>query len=150
VELLRIQRAAEQMLAPLAFGRPADIMRLLRPEPGDFDRVFSGDAVERARVGYTNLWNSPPRNLAKAGQTEVHAFACDAESLTTENEFSRHFPGGYRHIAGYLKPGLVWLRFEFVAPGQSLGMAHDGLVQLGERWAWFPKPWRVLGGGEDN
>jgi hypothetical protein len=149
-ELVRIARAAEQMLAPLAIGKPEAIIRLLRPEPGDYERVFVGDAAERARVGYTALWNAPPRDLAKPGQTVVRALACDAESLRTDNEFSREFPGGYRRIAGYLQPSVVWLRFKFLAPGQSTGMAHDGLVRLDDRWAWFPKPWRILGGGEGN
>lgn len=27
-----------------------------------------------------------------------------------------------------------------------LGMAYDGLIYVNGHWAWFPKPWRVLGG----
>jgi hypothetical protein len=150
VELHRIQRAAEEMLAPLAIGRPQQIIELLRPREADYERVFIGEAAGRARVGYTVMWNSPPKSLGKPGQTEVHAFACDAESLRSENEFSREFPGGYRRIAGYLQPQNVWLTFKLVAPGQSLGMAHDGLVWLDDHWAWFPKPWRILGDGEAN
>ena len=32
-----------------------------------------------------------------------------------------------------------------VLPGESLGMAFDGLVHVNGHWAWFPKPWRALG-----
>lgn len=151
VELFKIQRAAEAMLAPLATGNvAADILRLLRPRDEDYARVFMPEAVDRARAGYTAMWNAPPKSLGKAGQTAVKAFACDAESLRSENEFSQNFPGGYRHIAGYLKPELVWVAFKFVQPGETTGMAHDGLVFLGDHWAWFPKPWRILISGAEN
>jgi hypothetical protein len=150
VELLRIKREAEQMLSALAVGPGEDILRTLRPRDEDYARVFTPEAAERARVGYTAMWNAPPRSLGKPGQTEVRAVACDAESLRTDNELSRGFPGGYQRIAGYLNPELVWVAFKVVVPGQSLGMAHDGLVYLGDHWAWFPKPWRVLSSGEEN
>lgn len=150
VELHRIQRAAEAMLTTIVLGTPEDIVRNLRPHDEDYARVFLPEAAERAQLGYTSLWNAPPKSLGKAGQTQVRAFACDAESLRTENDFSRNFPGGYRHIAGYLKPELVWVAFKVLVPGQSQGMAHDGLVFMGDHWAWFPKPWRILSTGAEN
>jgi hypothetical protein len=150
VELVRIKREAEQMLSALAVGSAEGILRTLHPRAEDYDRVFTPEAAPRARVGYTALWNAPPRGLGKPGQTEVHAVACTAGSLRSDNEFSRAFPGGYQRIAGHLKPEVVWVAFKVVVPGKSLGMAHDGLVYLGDHWAWFPQPWRVLSSGDDN
>ena len=150
VELHRIQRAAEALLATIVAGPAEDILRALRPRDEDYDRVFVPEAADKARAGYLSLWNSPPKSLGKGGQTEVHAYACDAESLRSDNEFSRNFPGGYKQVAGFLKPECVWLAFKVVVPGQSTGMAYDGLVFLDDHWAWFPKPWRFLSSGESN
>jgi hypothetical protein len=150
VELQRIKRAAEAMLTAIVTGAPEDLVRNLRPRDDDYARVFTPDAAETARTGYLSLWNAPPKALHKAGQTQVIAFACDAESLRTDNEFSRSFPGGYQRIAGFLEPKMVWLAFKTVVPGQSTGMAYDGLVYLDDHWAWFPKPWRILSSGEAN
>jgi hypothetical protein len=144
-ELKRIQRAAEALVAPLAKASPEQIVAALRPRDADYAAVFVGDAAARAQAGFAALWNNPPRGLGQPGQTEVHAFATQAESFASENEHSREFPGGYRKVAGQLKPDVVWLRFKLVAPGESTGMAYDGLVYLGDHWAWFPKPWHVLG-----
>ncbi|TMQ06352.1 MAG: hypothetical protein E6J91_38110 [Deltaproteobacteria bacterium] len=33
--------------------------------------------------------------------------------------------------------------------GEQLGMAYDGLIYVNNHWAWFPKPWRALGGSGD-
>ena len=150
VELQRIKRAAEALLTTIVGGPPEELVRNLRPRDEDYARVFTPEAAETARAGYLSLWNSPPRGLSKAGQTQVIAFACDAESLRSDNEFSRNFPGGYQKIAGFLKPELVWVAFKTVIPGQTTGMAYDGLVYLDDHWAWFPKPWRILSSGDAN
>jgi hypothetical protein len=139
-DLLDIQRAAEAMLRPLATAAPDRILTTLQPREEDYARAFVGDAVAQARAGYQAFWASPPRGLAKPGQSEVVAVAVNVESLAGESEF----PGGYRGIAHLLKPETVWVRFKFLAPGASAGMAYDGLLWLGGRWAWFPKPWRVF------
>jgi len=147
-ELYKVQRAAETVLKPLATGRPVEVMTLLKPQDGDFTRVFVGDAAAKARDGYMQMWTSPPGPLGKRGQTEVHAFATTADAFKTENEFSQQFPGGYRKIADHLDPNLIWVAFKFVEPGRTSGMAYDGLVWLDGRFAWFPKPWRILLAGD--
>lgn len=141
-DIARIQREAITMLASLT--SQAAIIETLRPRAEDYPRVFVPSVSDIACIAYTAMWNAPPKSFAKPGQTEIIAHACDAESLTTENEFSNHFPGGYRKIAQLLVPDVVWVAFKFVVPGESLGMAYDGLVRLGDRWAWFPKPFRHL------
>jgi len=47
-------------------------------------------------------------------------------------------------VAAHLKPGLRIYAFKFVEPGQSLGMAYDGLVRVNGQWRIMPKPWRAL------
>jgi hypothetical protein len=147
-ELHKIQRAAQIALKPLAAARPVEVMSLLKPQDDDYERVFIGDAIVKARDGYAQMWTSPPGPLGRRGQTEVHAFATTADAFKSENEFSQQFPGGYRKIAEHLNPSLVWVAFKFVEPGKTSGMAYDGLVWLENRFAWFPKPWRILLAGD--
>jgi len=54
------------------------------------------------------------------------------------------FAGGLPDVAEQLVPDRFWVAWEFVEPGASCGMAYHGLVWLDGRFAWFPKPWRVL------
>jgi hypothetical protein len=144
-DLLLIKRQAEQFLTPLVRATPEELVRALRPRPEDYARVFVDAAIARAQTGFGELWNAPPKSLGKPTQTEVRAIAGDAASFRDDNDISKAFPGGYRKIAHLLVPDVVWVSFKLTAPGESLGMAHDGLVKLDDRWAWFPKPWRVLG-----
>lgn len=144
VDLALIKRAAETLLKSIAHARPVEWMEKLQPRDGDYDRVFTDDVVARAREGWAHFWANPPRSLAKPGQTDALVFAAPSEKFLGDNEFSHEFPGGYRKIANKLKPGNVWVRFKYVVPGETTGMAYDGLVYLDDHWAWFPKPWRVL------
>lgn len=144
VDVEAIRRAAIALVSPLALAAPEVIAAALKPRDEDYELVFIGEAAGRARKGYRALWIAPPDGLAKPGQTAVTAFACRAGELVTNSASSRQFPGGYRQIAHKLQPERVWVRFAFHAPGESGGMAHDGLVWLSGRWAWFPKPWRMI------
>lgn len=148
-ELNRIRREATALMTRLARAGQLDVTAALKPEDEDYAKVFLGDTAATARASYESLWIDPPI-LARPGQTEVEAFALQAETFLTDNEFSREFPGGYRKIAHLLNPDLVWVRFKFTEPGKSAGMAYDGLVWLDGRWAWFPKPWRYLMAPIDN
>ena len=56
---------------------------------------------------------------------------------------SRDFPGGYRTVASKFNDGITVYRFKFVKPGETLGMAYDGLVYVNGHWRIFPKPWQV-------
>jgi hypothetical protein len=57
-----------------------------------------------------------------------------------------HFPGGYLKIGALLVPGVPWVCWKWSAGApQSAGIGFDGLVRLGDRWVWFPKPWRAIG-----
>lgn len=149
-ELPNITRAAEQLLTPLLHASGEDLLRVLRPHPDDYARVFVPGAVDIARQGFERLWTAPPRSLGKADQTIVKAFATDAANLRGDNDASRQFPGGYRAIAHHLQPGLTWLVFRVLAPGETQGISYDGLVRLGDRWAWFPKPWRILPAADEG
>jgi hypothetical protein len=143
-ELKRIERAAITVLSPLVTAREIQMIAVLKPHDDDYAQIFLGDTADVARRAYQGLWEAPPKGFAKPTQTQVLASAATAESLRTENPYSAEFPGGYRKIADKLNSERIWVRFKFVEPGTSTGMAYDGLVWLDGRWAWFPKPWKYL------
>jgi hypothetical protein len=43
-----------------------------------------------------------------------------------------------------LKPGQTVYAFKFVKPGESLGMAFEGLTNINGRLRLFPKPWKFM------
>jgi hypothetical protein len=119
--------------------------QLLRPREGDYEKAFlpsMADALQRAYAPFWATSQMAPR--PKAGQTQVLTFLATTEDLQAYNARARQFPGGYKDVAPYLAPERVWVRWKFVRPGESLGMAFDGMVWLDDHWAWFPKPWRAV------
>ena len=114
----------------------------LKPSPDDYEAYFVGDAAARARGVYEPAWERGYMEIGpKEGQTEVLLWA-----TTTDNraEIERNFPGGYQKILDLIQPGHLIVRFKFVKPGQTMGMAYDGLVYINDHWVIFPKPWRAL------
>ena len=141
-----IKERAVALLGRFIGARPSDeLAEELRPEASDYPDVFVDEVVDRARAAYDTLWLQSPRPEPKPGQSAILCWAVPASLLTDDNELSRRFPGGYRRVAHLLVPQRIWLAWKYVVPGQSTGMAYDGLVWRGDRFAWFPKPYRVLG-----
>lgn len=125
------------------------LTRALRPLPGDYAQVFRPGAAERAQRGYAPLWEPDSGTLIAPArhQTALRVVVATAHLLSIGDEVAALFPGGYRQIAGELLPERCWVVWEFLAPDEDQGMQHNGLVYLPHRelrFAWFPKPWRVL------
>ncbi|MBP7950618.1 MAG: hypothetical protein KA004_13275 [Verrucomicrobiales bacterium] len=53
-------------------------------------------------------------------------------------------PGGYKEAVSHLAKGLRIYGFKYVKPGESSGMAFDGLVKVDGRWVIIPKMWRAF------
>jgi hypothetical protein len=140
---------AKQMLTDLRTSSDAAGMtKALRPTSADYKAVFTDDFAAKAEKGYEALWSDPksvigadPANtelkLSKATTDDIKAWTHDVEM---------DFPGGYQKVGEYFKPGLTVYRWKYVKPGETLGMAYDGLIFVNNHWAWFPKPWRVAKG----
>lgn len=148
------EEGARQLLTDLRTSSDAKGMTLaLKPSSDDYKAVFVGDAAAKAEAGYEKLWSDPKAVIAASpANTELllsKATTDDLQKWTSEAE--ANFPGGYKRVADKFKPGLTVYRWKYAKPGEKLGMAFDGLVFVNNHWAWFPKPWRVLGGeGGDN
>lgn len=116
----------------------------LQPASDDYRAVFDEEFARRAEATYGPVWKSGQLVVKpKQGQTEVRLISATTDDLKAWNERAENFPGGYEQVAGKFKPGLTVYGFKFVEPGESLGMAYDGLVFVNGNWRIFPKPWRI-------
>lgn len=124
----------------------AALSRNLRPTKADFDAVFDAAASARAQAVYGPAWDQGAMVVKpKPGQTAVLSWGASSEDLKAwRGAAAEHFAGGWKDAAAHLKPGLRFYSFKFVEPGQTLGMAFDGLVKVNGQWRIFPKPWRAL------
>jgi len=123
----------------------AAMTKALEPTDAQYKAYFVGDAAAKAQETYKGLWGGANMVIApKDGQTELLLESATTEDLQAWNDKAGPFPGGYKDVAAQLKPGVTVYRFKFVKPGETLGMAFDGLAFVEGRWAIFPKPWRAL------
>ena len=140
---------AKQLLTDVRTSSDAHKMtQELKPTSADYKAVFAGEAAAKAEAGYAQLWTDPKAViLAPPGNTELlfsKATTEDLQKWTPQAEAD--FPGGYKRIAAKFQPGFTVYRWKYAKPGEKSGMAYDGLIFVNNHWAWFPKPWRVLGG----
>lgn len=80
----------------------------------------------------------------KPGQSNLLTWYATTGALKRGSDMLDEFPGGYRDVVGYFNGDHPIVRFKFVEQGATLGMAFDGLIYVGGRWVWMPKPWRSL------
>lgn len=109
-----------------------------KPTLSDFEEAF----VERAQEAfesYQQLWSRTPVPLPKEGQDRILIQAVVPELIPE----ARLFPGGYQQCLHLFHPDTVWISWKYVREGESVGMSYNGLVWLGDRFKFFPKPWRM-------
>ncbi len=116
----------------------------LRPRSADFGVAFEPPfAAEQAEQGYRQLWgNAPVWPVPEQPLLEV--FCATSDVLAAGSGDATSFPGGYHGIGAYLKKGVIWVAWSITSKGRG-GNFFDGLVKVdADRWAWFPRPWKVL------
>lgn len=150
-QIERLQAAARTATAallvlvdPRRTAERAAFSRSLQPQPEDYKQVFRPEAAPRARAFYEAMWAQPMEMAWNLRQTELRVAAAFAEDFAAWNARAEPFPGGYRDLAPHLQPGIIWLRWEMKEPGELYGLSADGLVLLGERLVWFPRPFVAL------
>lgn len=141
-EAIAAQKVLFAFLMPGA--DPRVLTQALRPRDEDYGLVFRSDIAEGLRSTYTELWGTNPVIQRKSHQTALIARACPASAFVQGNPMMSFFPGGYAGIAEYLQPDRIWVAWKFVAGGETIGMAYEGLVKLDDRFVWFPRPYIVL------
>ena len=122
----------------------------LRPTKEDYRAFYADEATAtRAEAYFDKLWSGGNAVVApKDGQTELKLASATTEELKNSSGESSEFPGGMLSLASTdnLKPNLTIYAFKFVKPGESLGMAFEGLTYVNGHWRLFPKPWRFMEG----
>ena len=141
IEILKDQLSP--ILYALSIDRTGEVLANLLPQKEDYAKAFVGEAVDVARQYYVDM-SIKEMTFPSIAQSQLLCHLAPAGMFESDNELSRHFPGGYRGISSLLNPHRVWVRWKYVRPGESSGMAYDGLVWLDDHWAWFPKPYRPL------
>lgn len=141
-DLAEISRRAIALLGRIGRGPASLIKSELEPTAEDYAAVFVGDAARQAADAYARFWAEPLETLMRPAHTEIRCVSLRAQDIVASNDF----PGGYRKIAHLLVPDQIWCRFKVQGAGGTDVIAYDGLVARGDRFAWFPKPWRVLAG----
>ena len=143
-----VARAALALLSrfvdPAFAGQIGDLARALQPQPDDYAKVFTAEVAEQVKAAYKVFWETLPPWPVRKEQTQLHVHAARVEDFLEETPRGRQFPGGYKSIAKYLVPGPIWVCWKHTEPGRESGLAFDGLVSLEGRFAWFPKPWKML------
>jgi hypothetical protein len=121
-------------LAESLRGNKAMLMTL-KPTAGQIAQIAASDDDAKALSVYAEqlFAGLPATGIdGKPGQTAI--VVTSGESL----------PGGYVQQAAHFKKGLAIYGFKYVAPGETSGMAFDGLVKVGETWVMIPKAWRAF------
>lgn len=139
--------AAKEML--LEFVKPgadqAALWAALHPKPEDYDAVFVGDAVDRAKGTMEPMWADANHKLApSAEQTQVDVAGATPDQLAKHEGTAVGCPAAYKNIADKLNAKIIVYCFRFSKPGEHGGTAGDALVNVNGHWAYFPKPFRYL------
>ena len=141
---------AKQLVTDIAASSDAAGMtKALKPTSADYKAVFTDDFASKAEKGYEELWNDPKAVITRgdAGNTELKLSKATTDDIKAwTHDVEMDFPGGYQKVGQYFKPGLTVYRWKYVKPGETLGMAYDGLIYVNSHWAWFPKPWHIARG----
>ena len=123
----------------------AGMSKALRPTKDDYKALYNDEFAGKLDAMYAPAWDAGALVLKpKDGQSELVLFSATTDDFKAFNAAANEFPGGYKKIADQLKPGVTLYRFKFVKPGETLGMAFDGLSHVNGHWVIVPKPWRAM------
>ncbi|MCW2307296.1 hypothetical protein [Rhodobium gokarnense] len=113
----------------------------LQPFTEDYAAAYKEPVATRLEQIYANLWGTGVAIGPKPGQTELLVTFATTDQLIAGEPVLAEFPGGYKAVLPHLKPGNAIVRFKFVEPGETIGMAFDGLIHVNGHWVLIPKPW---------
>lgn len=118
----------------------------LRPTKEDYKAFYADESMAaRAETYFDKLWSGGEAVVApKEGQTELKLFSATTEELDQGAGEASEFPTGMSSMASNFKPNLTIYAFKFVKPGESTGMAYEGLTHINGHWRLFPKPWKFM------
>ncbi|MFO0749536.1 MAG: hypothetical protein U1F43_28275 [Myxococcota bacterium] len=135
---------AKAMVTDMLKGDMAAIAAKLKPSKEDIAAIYDASVVDAVNEHVEKMFAELGGVGAKEGQSEVVFMAATSEDFKAGNDAAKKFPGGYARIADKLKPGVTFYAWKYVKPGESSGMAFDGLVFVNGHWVWIPKSFRAI------
>lgn len=143
LEMLGTSRMlAESALELIHALRDVNILRDMLPTRADCAAAFHASIVD-------GVWQAlksrkpPARGITCQPEAAEDITAIPAGGLRWQNELSQRYVLGYRHIAGWMEPSRIWLRWVGTEPDGGV-REMDGLVFVNEHWVWMPKVFRVI------
>jgi hypothetical protein len=132
----------EQFLEPTADHGALTLA--LSPTPEDVRAVYAEPLAGKLIEAYQRLFAPGAAIRPKPRQTELLSIFATTGALKRGDPVLDEFPGGYRDVLEYVVGDVPIMRFKFVEPGETLGLAFDGLILVNGHWVFMPKPWSVL------
>jgi len=122
----------------------AGLLKKLEPTKADLEALFEPGSVASVEAHVAKMFAGIGEVGPQAGQTEVLFSSATTEDFVGATDAAKKFPGGHGRVAAKLEPGVTWYAWKYVKPGETTGMAFDGLTHVNGRWVWVPKPFRAL------
>lgn len=116
----------------------------LKPAPEDVRAVYAEPLASQLIETYATMFTPGVQIGPKPDQTELILVHTTTGQLKSTWPGDGEFPGGYGKVLRYFVGDQPIVRFKFVEPGETLGLAFDGLIFVNGGWVLMPKPWRVL------
>lgn len=142
--LMLTLRMLAEAAAPLI--RQLDDPRLttaLKPTPGELAQLFDPELAGALVPAVEAFFAEPPLAAPGDGYPELKITAANAGLLRWPNELSEAFPRGYRAIAGWMNPSVIWCSWRCLST-TGASVQFDGLAWLDTRWIWLPKAFRLV------
>lgn len=117
----------------------------LKPTREDYRAAYRQPLADRLADADADMWRDEDMVIEpKEEQTEILLGVTSTDRLIAGHRDFDEFPGGYKKVLEFMKPGVPIARFRFVKPGEKFGMSYDGLIFVNGYWVFIPKTWRVL------
>lgn len=141
------ERGARALAAQFLAGSGVDqrlAMAKLRPTQADYRAVYKEPVAGDLEAENDRHWEKGGTLRVSAARTEILMLVVPTDDLIDRKPSLREFPGGYQRVLPFLNRGIPIARFKYVEPGNTTGLAVDGLVHVNGRWVFMPKPWTVV------
>jgi len=116
----------------------------LFPSAQEIRMVYNEPLASSMAQAYAAAFKPGIKFGPKSGQTDLLMYYTTTGRLQAGDPVLDKFPGGYKDVLQYFRADVPIVRFKFVKPGETIGMAFDGLVYVNDHWVIMPKPWRAL------
>ena len=116
----------------------------LKPGAADVRAVYAEPLASKLIETYDTMFTPGVQFGPKPDQTELLIYHTTTGALKGGWPGDGQFPGGYGQVLRYFVGDQPIVRFKFVKPGETIGLAFDGLIFVNGKWVLMPKPWRAV------